>query len=121
MRPLIVLLLMLTTISNIKGDFSISTFLKYIQEKGLYEMFAEIKYYYGIDISIDVCKELTKSNDCETVIRIYIPSKTRQINPGEESTKNIVQIIDYYYQILINAGYKPFEIENLKKKMMKYA
>lgn len=119
MKPLIALLLILAIISNIKGDYSINTFINYLQEKGLYDLLAEIKYYFGNDVSIDFCKELLKSSHCEIVIKVYIPSKTRKSREGEpeEEKKDIVQIIDEYYEVLINAGFKNFEIDKIKLKM----
>ena len=122
MKPLIILLLILLSISNSKGDnFSIDTFLNYLQEKGLYDILMNIKYYFGDDVSIAFCKELIKNQNCETVIRIYISSRVRGELPIEESIMNIAQLIDYYYQALIDAGFKPFEIERVKNLMMKYA
>ena len=120
MKPLIFLLLILTTISNVKGDFSIDIFINYLQEKGLYEILVEIKRCFGIDISVAFCRELIKSNDCETVIRIYMPNNVRDLHPGEKSFENIDEVIDYYYQVLLDAGFKPFEIEKARNDMRKY-
>ena len=82
-------------------------------------MIAEIKCYFGV--SIDFCKELMKSQDCETVVRIYMPARTRQMNPGEESINNLWKIIYYYFRYLLNAGYRPYDIGRVKKLLKKYA
>ena len=94
MRTLIILLFSLLTISNVKGDYSINSFLNYLQEKGFYELFAEIKYFFGDDVSISFCKDLFPTRDCENVIRVYIPSKTRADRPYEEV--NLEQIVEPY-------------------------
>ena len=122
MKTLIVLLLIFATISNIKSDdFSIDTFLNYLEEKGLFGMIAEIKYYFGDDVSIAFCKELIKSQHCEITVRVYMPARSRQINPGEESINNLGQIIDYYRRCLLNAGYRPNDIKRVEELLMKYS
>ena len=121
MKSLMILLLIFATISNIKsGDFSIDTFLNYLEEKGLFSLLAEIKYSFGDDISIAFCKELIKSPHCETVIRVYMPARARQINPGEENIEKIAQVIDNYKTILFKAGFLYSEIERVKNLMMKF-
>ena len=64
--------MILTTISNIKGNYSIATLLNYLQEKGLYELLVEVKSYFGNDVSISICKQLVATSDCETLVRVYI-------------------------------------------------
>ena len=119
MKSLIILFLILTSISNIKGDYSIDTLLNYLQEKGIYDLLAEIKYCYGNDISINVCKELVQSSDCETVVRVYISSRSNsRSNEGSNAATNI---INYYYQILRKAGYNPYIIDKIAKIMMNAA
>ena len=71
-RYLFYMMLLLSNIEVQGGDFSINAFLDYLQEKGYYEVLQAIKIYYGDDIAIAVCNELTQSNDCITVVRIYM-------------------------------------------------
>ena len=54
------------------GDYSIDIFLDYLQEKGYYDLIQAIKGTFGDDIAKDICKQLTKSNDCEIVVRVYM-------------------------------------------------
>ena len=81
MKLLIVILLNLLTISNIKGDYSITSFINELQEKGIYDILVELSYYIGCDVSISLCKELYKTNDCETVIRVYIGNCEQYVKP----------------------------------------
>ena len=87
----------------------------YLQENGFFELLTEIKHNLGNDVSIDFCKELFKSNDCETVIRVYIPNGIRPDNPGDQ--KSLERIVNEYYNILIAAGFNPFSI---KKYLIKF-
>ena len=122
MKHLIFLFLILTTISNIKGDYSINTLLNYLREKGLYDLLVEVKSYFGVDVSISFCKELVKSYDCETIVRVYI--STNNFRPGEDgetSLNNANQIINEYRKALIKAGYTLDEIGNMLEILMKAA
>ena len=114
MKPLFTLLLILATFSNINGGYSIVEFLKYLQETGIYELLAEIKHYLGEDISISFCKDLFNSNDCETIVKIYMPAGSRRASPVEPKT--LIQIVNEYSNILIAAGFNPFL---MKKKLIK--
>ena len=75
MKTIGYLFFMMLLLSNIEvqgGDYSIDTFLDYLQEKGYYELIQEIKNAFGDDVAIAVCKELVQSNDCEIVVRVYM-------------------------------------------------
>ena len=113
MKPLIPLLLILAILS-VNGGYSITEFLNYLQETGIYEVLVEIKRYLGNDVSIAFCKELFKSNDCDSIVNIYI-----YIPPGSrpENKKTLRQIIYEYKDILIAAGFDPFLIN---KKLIKF-
>ena len=115
MKSLIFLFLILTSISNIKGDYSISPFLNFLQENGLYDFLASIKHYFGDDICIDICKELTKTYDCYTLVKIYFPSNSRGIVENGEAEK----IMDEYEPNLRTAGYKSFEIKRMRDILMR--
>ena len=82
MRYLFYMIFILSNIEVLKGDYSIAPFLDYLQETGYYDIIKSIKLYFGEDIAIDVCEELTKSNDCETVVRFYM-------NPGGSKGKRV--------------------------------
>ena len=123
MKPLIFLFLILTTISNIKGDYSINTFLNYLQEKGLYDLLVEVKSFFGTDVSISFCKQLSKTVDCDTVVRVYI--STNNSRGGDEDREIIIkkanQMIDENLKALIKAGYTLEEIEEMRKILMRAA
>ena len=94
MKALIVFLLSLLIVLDVKADYSIDTFLEYMQQKGYYDIIAQIKEYFWDDVAIEFCKELVQSNDCEQLVKIYIniPGKTR----GQfKETKKLTSIVFY--------------------------
>ena len=112
--------MILTTISNIKGDYSIDTLLNYLQEKGFYELLVEVKSYFGTDVSISFCKQLIKNSGCETVVRVYIsPNNCRPGEDRETNLKKANQIINEYRMALIMAGYSLDEIQKMYEILMK--
>ena len=108
MKPLFTLLLILATFSSINGGYSINEFLNYLQETGIYDLLVEIRRYLGIDISISFCKDLFQTNDCETIVKIYMPSGARGDNPGEQKTLD--QIVREYKKYLIAAGFYKIKV-----------
>ena len=117
MKSLITLLLTLLAVSNIKGDYSINTFINFLQENGIYDLLVEIKYYCGLEISISFCKELYPTNDCETVVKIYMPNRTRYGDRDVEEKKPLAQIVNSYKLKLRKAGFTDAQINNIIKKM----
>ena len=115
MKSLIFLFLILTTISNIKGDYSILTFLNYLQEKGLYDLLVEVKSYFGTDVSISFCKQLVQNSDCDTIIRVYISTNNSRGDGQDRETiiKKAKQMIDENRKALIKAGYTLDEIDKM--------
>ena len=64
--------------------YSIDSFIKYLQKNRFFEIFSEIKLFFGVDVSIEMCKNLVKSPHCEEVIRVYItynPHNTSRAAP----------------------------------------
>ena len=88
---------MMLLLSNIEvqgGDYSIDSFLDYLQQTGYYDLIQEIKNSFGDDIAIAVCEELVQSNDCEIVVRIYMITHSPSINgvvpcPDEKILKSV--------------------------------
>ena len=121
MKPLIFLFLILTTISNIKGDYSIASLLNYLQEKGLYDLLVEIKSYFGTDVSINFCEQLVKNGDCDTIVRVYISTNNSRPDgqDREAITKKAKQIINENRMTLIKAGYTLEEIEEMLEILMR--
>ena len=115
MKSLFTLLLILATFSSINGGYSLHELLNLLQENGIYELLVEIKRYLGIDVSISFCKELYKSNDCETIVRVYIPNGVRPDNPGDQKT--LEQLIIDYKKILIKAGFYKIKVN---KKIIEF-
>ena len=120
MKPLIILLFILVGISNSKGDFSIGTFINYLRETKIYELFEEIKYSLGNDVCIYFCKELIGSNRCEEFVKIYLNSKLRALSIFNLKKRIFNMIIKRYYQILLNAGFSKLFISILMQKMKLY-
>ena len=89
MKTIVCLFYMMLLLSNIgvlRGDYSINPFLDYLQEKGYYDIIQSVKIYFGDDIAIDICKELAPTIDCETVVRVYM---TGENESGSEGNKRI--------------------------------
>ena len=86
-RYLFYMMLLLSNIEVLKGDYSIDTFLNYLQEKGYYDLIQAVKTYFGDDVAISVCQELVQSNDCETVVRIYMTNSPPTDGSGPRRSK----------------------------------
>ena len=80
--------LFLTLFLTINNDYSIDSFLDYLQEKGYWEIILNVKITFGNDVAIDICTALTESpHDCEKVVRIYMtnpPSNKCPAHPFEK-------------------------------------
>ena len=141
-KYLFYLILILSNKEVLGGDYSIDPFLDYLQGKGYYELIQAIKNTFGDEIAISVCKELVESNDCETVVRVYMISggggsgqrrARRRIDPeiyekifeyfenkytlNEDLIKLIETILSYYYDLKENMT--QLEIIRLIEKIIK--
>ena len=58
------LLLTLAIIANVKGDYSIDSFITQLENNGYYDIIVEVNRYYGNDVAIEMCKSLTQSFSC---------------------------------------------------------
>ena len=83
----------------------------------------EIKSYFGTDVSIDFCKQLTKNCDCDTVVRVYISRNNSRGDDEDRETniKKAKQMIDENRMALLMAGYSLEEIEEMLEILMKAA
>ena len=90
MKAFMVLIISLLIVEDIKADYSIDTFINFLEEKKYYDIIVIIKEYYWADVAIDVCKGLVPSNDCETFVRVYIPSSGRHDNNEKPSLEDII-------------------------------
>ena len=81
------LLLILAIIANVKGSYSIDSFITELQNNGYYDIIAQVNRYYGNDVAIEMCKMLTESFSCEELVRVYlgIPPKPPTPHPGGPS------------------------------------
>ena len=75
-RYLFCMILLLSNIEVLRGDYSIDTLLDYLQEKGYYDIIQSVKIYFGDDVAIDVCREMVQNNHCEAVVRVYMIDQT---------------------------------------------
>ena len=80
LRKLLIILLLFYFINGQKG-YSIDEFIFYLQEKEYYDIIQIVKYYFGDDVAIDFCKQLTNSSKCEDVVRYYMTTGSRPITP----------------------------------------
>ena len=99
MKAFITLLFMMFIII-LNGNYSIDSFINYLQESGYYDILVEIKYSLGDDVAIALCQELViQTNDCEYIIRVYMAPKYGGANPNidskiEDPNTDTQQIID---------------------------
>ena len=115
-------------IPNIEGEtsFSIQSIINKLQEDGYYEIIQLIKYKYGNDVAIAFCKALIESNDCETIVKIYMPDNPviypiNPINPNkeiEEIKNKIPENIHERVEPLITCTLKYYDIllKNMKEE-----
>ena len=90
MKALAIVLLSLLIVLDVKADYSMAPFIDYMQEKGYYDILVQVKFYYGVDIAIDLCKQFVASNDCDPLVRTYFPSGTRKDNEEMKTLENII-------------------------------
>ena len=57
--------------SQVEKD-EINTFINYIQQKRLWEIFYNVKVNFGTDVAIGLCKDYTHSPYWEEVVREYM-------------------------------------------------
>ena len=95
MKILVILFFSLFLCIN-NGSYSIKEFLDYLQETGLWDVILNTKYFYCEDVAIDICKVLTRSSDCEIVVRVYMtePSQNNCPNNPLQTMKKILIIRD---------------------------
>ena len=126
MRYLFYMLLLLSNIEVLRGDYSIDTLLNYLQEKGYYDIIQAVKIYFGNDVAIDVCKELVKSNQCDIVVRIYMTTETTTPDiDGSGPQHAPAHINPEAYEKIFNAIKKKYEnifegLENLILLILSY-
>ena len=82
-------LFLLFILSNIgvEGKYSIDSILDYLQQTRYYDLLQEIKNQFGDDVAIDVCKALTKSSDCEQIIRVYMTNGGNRLLKEQDEMK----------------------------------
>ena len=116
MKALSIILLSLIILLEVKADYSIGTFLNYMQESGLYDIIKLIKYYYGNDVAIDICKGFAQNSDCELLVRVYIPTASRSHNEQIITLESIIFNPDNYDIYSQDAEYYHQLIQIIKKK-----
>ena len=141
---LLIILLLFYFLNGQKG-YSENEFIEYLQESELYDIIQSVKYYYGDDVAINFCEELTQSSFCAVVVRVYMTnSGSSPIDPKtsieyllektkaseyfkieiiklykevDNKSKFLISIIVSSYNILIK-NMKEIEILTLIKKMI---
>ena len=105
MKPIRILFFIILILSNIKvlrGDYSSNTFIEYLQLNGYYDTIEVVKSYFGNDVAIDLCQSLVQSSDCEIVVRVYMTSQNGggggngNMAPPLIDTETYEQIIEYF-------------------------
>ena len=116
MKALTLLISLLIVLNNIKANFSIKDFLNFMQEKGYYDIIVEVKLYFGKDIAIEICKGFVQSDDCEELVRVYIPNTTRGDGEGMKTLESIIFNPSNYNIYKDNTESYHYMIERIKKE-----
>ena len=112
MKALLILLFSLLFVENIQDEqYSISTFINYMQETGYYSVVQQVKFCFGASVSTELCKDLTDNDYCEELVRVYIPNP----HPGYPK-KTLEEIINSYKDTLLNNGLTQSDIEYILLK-----
>ena len=112
LRTILVILLLFYFL-NAQIDYSIYKFLDYLQESGLYDIIQSVKYYYGDDVAIEVCDQITHNLNCGEVVRVYMTVGSRPISPKTsfEDLLKEIKASDYFKKEISNI-YKGANNEN---------
>ena len=89
---MILILSLLFVVKSIDKDYSIDTFIDYLQNKNYYEIIADVKSEYGTNVSIKVCRLMCESPFCEDFVRMYLPPNLSSL------AKRAVGSDDIYYK-----------------------
>ena len=95
---LIICLLFIVKIQDTTAEnYSIQTFINYIQDMGYWEIFTQVSLLFGIDVSIDFCKTIVQSPHCDETIRVYIsiPNNSKIDGKDESITQEYLDINDF--------------------------
>ena len=102
------------------SEYSIDTLLDFLQTNEYYNMLELVKIFYGNDIAIEMCKELVKSNHCNSIIKIYMQThRARGIQQNEIDNRPNLEYIIFNpknYNIL-NKYFTPIEINRIINKI----
>ena len=116
MKTLLVLLFSLLFVGNIQDDsYSIYTFISYMQETGYYGFVQQVKYNLGVNVSTELCIELTDNNCCEEFVKVYIPPAPCP-KPGGPPKKTLEELINSYRKTLLKNGLTESDLEYLLLK-----
>ena len=110
MKAILLLLLSLIILkanSQSNDEYSINSFLDYLQESGYYEVIFGIKLSYGNDYAIGFCKTyVAMTSDCELVVVIYMIIRTATpVKPSytlQEENDKIDEIVNYIKQTFLD-------------------
>ena len=78
---IILFLTLLIVTKEDKITYSISPFIRYLQEQGYYDAINGVKCQITTDVAIEVCEILTESPHCEEVVRIYMTCSPSPVFP----------------------------------------
>ena len=93
-------------------NYSINFILDYLQQSGLFEVIGNVKNLLGDDIAIEVCKEFVKSNDCKTVVIIYMCKEPAPKNDDAYTHTNSLDFVFEFEDENKNENEKKNENEN---------
>ena len=91
---------LLINLSSNDGAYSIETFINNLENNGYSEILNYLKCNFSTDIAIEFCKELIKSNDCETYVKVYLSCTSngnRRSSINSESYIDLEELKNYLY------------------------
>ena len=80
-------------ISDDSGSYSIDPFIDTLIKNGVYDLLKDIRDYFGEEIAKEVCLELYPTNDCEKVVRTYLPPPdTNQESDSSQTSQSYISL-----------------------------
>ena len=119
-RYLLYMILLLPNIEVLSGSYSIDSLLDYLEETGYYDLIQALKIYYGDDIAIDICKEFIGNNDCEIVVRVYMPSMPNSHSEnGENDAKHAPSVNNLFCEEILEYFENAYNLNKEMRELIK--
>ena len=109
---ILLLALLVLTKEDLQDNYSIDSFLNYVQKMGFFGLLNDIKCQISTDVAIDFCKELCSSPHCEELIRQYMTCNInrRSSNILPPSPSDVMKSILENYKDIIKKPIDDFQV-----------